>query len=61
MTKKLCAYCGKHADAKTMTPLYEEGNDHILCYCETCVDEVKYNLVDLKHKHLYKWGRKGQA
>lgn len=57
--RKMCVYCGRWYDMKTMTPLFEQGKDHIDWYCERCQPAVQGNLSKLPYSHLLKWGEKG--
>lgn len=40
---KLCAFCGRHYDMETMTPLFEQNRDHI-DYCFPAVKSGEATL-----------------
>lgn len=57
---KLCLFCGRWYDMKTMTPMYEQGKTYIDWYCERCLPAVKSNVAKLPYSHLFTWGTMGQ-
>lgn len=42
--RKMCTYCGKWFDLIDLTPLYEKNKSFVLCYCDTCLPEVRFNM-----------------